>query len=100
MGQKVKNITAFSENSSTSKHYNWIKYWENFSGSKRGICAVEGCLNDDVHGAHVQKVDENDTWYISNFCASHNVAYVNAELELKEGARLVLARCDFNLKTS
>ena len=68
---RITNINGTSQ--INCKCGSWLKHWENFSGQKITFCPVNGCVNIDLVGAHVQRAHNIDNkWYILPLCKSHN----------------------------
>ncbi len=83
---QVKNLNGTSNNK--CKCEDWLTHLENFSGIKRGYCSKGACLAKATLGAHVQKVDPNDSsWYIIPLCAACN----KGETSFSTSATLVSA---------
>lgn len=85
---KIKNINGTSQ--TTCRCGSWLKHWEKFSSQTTVFCPVNGCLNKDLVGAHVQKAEGADTkWYIYPLCNSHNQS--KEVLQVSDTYRLVSA---------
>ena len=68
---KIKNINGTSNNS--CKCGSWLNHYVKFAGRNPTFCSETNCLNKDLVGAHVQKVDpSNNNWYIVPLCSEHN----------------------------
>lgn len=68
----VKNLKGTADKSCKCK--TWLKHWENNSGkSLPSTCREVTCMNKDLVGAHVIKVNSSDKdHYIIPLCSSHN----------------------------
>lgn len=68
---KIKNINGTSD--TTCSCGSWLQHWERFSKQTTIYCQVNGCLEKDPVGAHVQLADGyDDKWYIYPLCQKHN----------------------------
>ena len=76
---RVKNIYGASGN--TCKCGGWLKHWENYSGKAANYCSEIKCIEEDVVGAFVQKVNSSDTnWYIVPLCKIHNTSKADLDV--------------------
>ena len=63
---RIKNINDIPRNN--CKCGSLLKHWENISGQHASYCAEQKCIEEDVTGVYVQKVDSSNTnWFISAF---------------------------------
>lgn len=70
---RVKNVSGSSRFPAPRGYNSWLEYWEKQSGRHVTICGTTGCNNNDLVGAHVQKVNSaNQSWYITPICKSCN----------------------------
>jgi hypothetical protein len=71
---KIKNLTGTG--SRTCNCANWLEHWRkyNSAGQRMPIyCPVPACLETDLIGAHVKKVESpDDNTYICPLCDTHN----------------------------
>jgi hypothetical protein len=68
---RIKNINGIFQ--STCSCESWFKHWERFSRQSTSYCHANGCLNQDILGAHVQKAMGTDkNWYIFPLFTEHN----------------------------
>lgn len=51
----VKNVDGSSRLAAPSGFDSWLDYWKKQTEESPKYCAVQGCLNKDLVGAHVQK---------------------------------------------
>ena len=73
MMTKVKNVSGSSRFPVPAGYSSWLDYWEQKTGTKKSVCGVVGCSNNNLVGAHVQKVGSSDQkWYITPICADCN----------------------------
>lgn len=86
----VKNINGTGNdtyNTPKCKCSSWIKHWRKNTHSKRNVCCVKGCTNENVEGAHVQIVGSYDrSWYIAPFCKKCNK--IEGEIELVKNVNI------------
>ena len=70
---KIKNIKMTSDKPCSCG--SWLKHWEKFSALSFAYCSVSSpnCMNKDLVGAYVRKVDSDDKkWYIVPLCSAHS----------------------------
>ena len=85
---KVFNINGTSDND--CKCGSWKAHWIKFSGKDwPTYCCEKSCTNPPTVGAHVEKVNGSNSWYIVPLCAKHNKA--TNEMELYGNPTLVTA---------
>ena len=59
-----------------SRPGNWIKYWEDATGQKAGICHNIACFSMATDGAHVQLSNSTDRrWWIVPLCHQCNCQF-------------------------
>lgn len=59
-----------------SRPGNWIKYWEDATGQKAGLCHKVGCFAKATDGAHVQLSNSIDhRWWIVPLCHQCNCQF-------------------------
>lgn len=59
-----------------SRSGNWIKYWEDATWQKAGLCHRVGCLAKATNGAHVQLSKSDDRrWWIVPLCHQCNCQF-------------------------
>lgn len=76
---RVKNVNGIS--SITCKCGCWLNHWERYSGKTANYCAEQKCIEEDVVGACVRKVNSSDqNLYIVPLCKIHNVS--KSELDI------------------
>jgi len=70
---KIKNQIKTTEQK-PKKYNSWISFWRAQTKSKRTVCAVNGCYNKDLVGAHVINVHGKPAknGYIAPLCNSCN----------------------------
>jgi hypothetical protein len=73
---KIKNEVGTSERSRCGCGP-WIKHWEKFSKKSPSKCAVDGCTNNAIVGAHITRPaaefeDYKTHSYIVPMCDEHN----------------------------
>ncbi len=73
---KIKNEVGTSERSRCGCGP-WIKHWEKFSKKSPSKCAVDGCTNNAIVGAHITRPaaefeDYKTHSYIVPMCNEHN----------------------------
>lgn len=77
MSIEVKNLNGTGKDKAYNKGYSsWKDYWINNNTTNNPwlFCAVHGCYELAVDGAHVKKVGNYDNrWYIIPMCHSHNM---------------------------
>jgi hypothetical protein len=66
----LKNVTGTSQESCSCD--SWLDHWERFSGQTATFCGEKSCINKDLVGAHVRKVDGTTKVYIFPLCSQHN----------------------------
>jgi hypothetical protein len=67
----VHNLNGTTKNKRSDG--SWKNWWKAESGRKWGNCSCCGCESDDnVIGAHVQKVSGGNEWYIVPLCKKCN----------------------------
>lgn len=90
---KIKNISGTSQNDCPCG--TWIKHWEKFSGQTTPFCQVNGCVNRNPVGAHVQKggTSTDQNWYIYPLCKAHNNKD-SGELDVSDSYELVRANVE------
>ena len=49
-----------------------IEHWEMNSNSSVSFCSEIYCLNKDIQGAFVQKVDNDADWFVIPLCKLHS----------------------------
>ena len=71
---RIKNINGTTDN--TCQCESWLTHWKRYSGhSVPSYCPVDGCLEKELVGAHVQKNGSGDSrWYIYPLCKTHNAS--------------------------
>lgn len=84
---KVINISGTSQNKCSCG--SWLEHWKKFSGKSATMCSEKYCIEKDIVGAHVQKLNDNK-WYIIPLCQSHNLT--NEEIEVVDSTVFVSAR--------
>ena len=85
---KVFNINGTSDN--VCKCGSWKAHWIKFSGKDwPNYCCEKSCMNPPTVGAHVEKVNGSNSWYIVPLCDKHNKA--TNEMELYGNPTLVTA---------
>ena len=61
---------------STGKNCNcssWLEHWGIYSGNKAILCSAKLCLETQLHGVHVKKINSTDVGqYIIPLCHYHN----------------------------
>lgn len=69
----------------------WLDHWRKYSRQAfLSFCPVNGCLRDDLVGAHVQKAGSADrSWYIVPLCGEH--VHATGALSISDIYRLVSA---------
>ena len=86
---QVVNIPDTSEN--TCNCESWIDHWERFSGLEASRCSVIDCDNNDLVGAHVSIIDnDDDDCYIIPLCNEHSQS--SDLLEIYEDVKLISAK--------
>lgn len=76
---KVINVNGISDN--VCKCGNWYAHWRKFSGYGKIFCSESSCIENNIVGAHVQKVNSiNGKWYIVPLCPTHN--RINGSLDI------------------
>ena len=85
---RVKNLNGTSQR--TCKCGSWLKHWENFGGCVTTICSVVNCGEIAEVGGHVQKIGNDNRWYIIPLCKSCNNKK-GEELEIYDDIKLVSA---------
>jgi hypothetical protein len=75
----------------------WLKHWEKHSGQTLSFCVEMDCMEKNLVGALVQKVNPLDNdWYIIPLCHVHCAA--PGEIEISDNYRLVagdtMENCD------
>ena len=70
-------MTYFVHNlQEVSRPGNWIKYWEDATGQKAGLCHKVGCISMATDGAHVQLSNSDDRrWWIVPLCHKCNCQF-------------------------
>jgi hypothetical protein len=90
---KIKNINGTASHATTCSCGSWLEHWETFSGMPRPhecIVSDPDCLEKEVMGTHVQKANDDFTWYIAPLCKAHSSAK-NKELNISDAWPLVEA---------
>ena len=76
---RIKNING--NPSIPCKCETWLKHWEKYTGKTAYYCSEEKCIEEDIVGAFVQKVNSSDTnRYIIPLCKFHYMS--KAELDV------------------
>lgn len=84
----VYNINGTADNKCSCG--SWKQHWINYSGTSwPHYCCVRGCMHRAEVGAHVQKANGSNRWYIAPFCSSHNNKTYS--LEISDATKLVSA---------
>jgi len=85
---RVKNLNGTSQR--TCECGSWLKHWENFGEDIAIICSVVNCGGDAEVGGHVQKIGNDNKWYIIPLCKSCNAKF-GQELNIDNDTKLVSA---------
>ena len=87
----VKNIAGTSANKCWCG--NWIRHWQNATGSRRLVCSVVPCNRFAEVGAHVQIDDGRfyGHWYIVPMCRAHNIHHNYATMYIDRRVELIPA---------
>lgn len=78
----------------------WLEHWKQGANSNRAVCAVVGCSQTAVVGAHVISTDRrtDHQWWIAPFCSVHNHYTNESEMFLKSNVTLVSANRNYTCR--
>ncbi|MCO6499261.1 MAG: hypothetical protein J5I47_02670 [Vicingus serpentipes] len=66
----VKNISI--ESTEKCNCGSWLNHWNNFNNKPPVFCSEIRCTHMfHLFGAHVQKVEDDENWYIIPLCEKH-----------------------------
>ena len=83
----VKNLNGTAD-SPKCPCGSWINHWKNYAQDDKPFCSVPACPKEAEVGAHVQKADDEKSWYIIPLCKAHN-NLKGQELDIFDGVKLV-----------
>jgi len=86
---KVKNLNGTSD-SPKCPCGNWLDHWKKYAHDKEPFCSVLSCPHEAEDGGHVQKIDDDRTWYIIPLCHKHNMQR-GQEIEVLDTLELIPA---------
>ena len=66
---KVKNINGLNTKQCSCE--STFEHWKMHSNTTVTFCSEIYCLNKDIQGAYVQKVDNNEDWFVIPLCKLH-----------------------------
>lgn len=84
---KVRNINGTSD-LPRCQCGTWLRHWENYTDGESEKCSVTGCKGIPEVGAHVQKEDDDRSWYIVPLCRGCNNQR-GGELEVRDDTELI-----------
>ena len=82
MSTLVHNLNGTGNRHPSDGSTSWKDWWEKRTGRKFSYCSCVGCSSKAEVGAHVQKVNGGDEWYIVPLCNSCNVSKKNVSFKV------------------
>ena len=77
MATLVHNLKNTSDRLAPNNVGSWKKWWQMKTGRSFDKCSCTSCKGNAEVGAHVQKDNGTDKWYIVPLCNSCNVSKKN-----------------------